>query len=85
LTDADLAHRGLHPRAKTAREKLGGGLGPTPQTCQSVLSVLGHFGFAPRQFRYLMPNRLSSLAQQQRPTLVTRRRLQVNHVLHLLP
>jgi hypothetical protein len=48
-----------------------------------MLSVFRHFGFDPRPFRHLTPNRLSVLAHQQGSTLVTRRRLEVNHPLHL--
>ena len=91
VTDAhparQVAHRRLHPGTKTPRRhpgrKLGGGPGATHQTPQRVLAVLGHFRFDPRQVGYLTPHRLSVLTQQQRPALVTRRRLQVNHVLHL--
>ena len=70
-----VAHSGLHPRAKTTRGHLGwtlgGRLDSTRQARQRMLSVFGHFRFNPWQFRHLMAHGLSVLAHQQRPTVGT--------------
>jgi hypothetical protein len=48
-----------------------------------MVRFAGHFGFNPGQSGHLMPHRLSVLARQQRPTVVTLGRLEIDHVLHL--
>jgi hypothetical protein len=83
-----IADRRLHTGAKTARgpvrRRRGLRLSTTHHTGQRLLAVLGYFRFDPRQFGHLMAHRLSVLAQQQRPAVVTLERLEINHVLHLL-